>query len=145
MQRQARSDTQPELALRRELHRRGLRYRLHRRAFPALRRRLDIVFASARVAVEVRGCFWHRCPQHGSAPKANSGWWNDKFARTAARDDDTADALRRAGWVLVVVWEHEDIATAADRVTEALSLARRAALPGAIHAEVALDSAEAVE
>src|SRR4051812_35470940 len=79
MQRQRRSDTAPELALRSELHRRGLRYRIHVRPLLDLRRKCDIVFRPAKVAVEVRGCFWHGCPEHGTMPKANSDWWRDKL------------------------------------------------------------------
>ena len=55
----ARRDTAPDLALRHFLHRRGLRYRVHRRPLPDLARRADIVFPGAKVAVFVDGCFWH--------------------------------------------------------------------------------------
>lgn len=113
---QARRDTRPELQLRRALHRRGLRYRLHLRPLPSVRRTVDLVFASARTAVEIRGCFWHACPQHGTSPKANSTWWTEKLARNRARDQETERLLLEAGWELVVVWEHEDAEEAADRV-----------------------------
>jgi DNA mismatch endonuclease (patch repair protein) len=124
MQRQARADTHPELALRQELHRRGLRYRLHRQVLPGLRRNLDIVFTSARVAVEVRGCFWHRCPLHQSAPKSNAEWWAGKLARNVERDRETALRLAEAGWLLVEVWEHEDPSEAARRVEAAVRIRR---------------------
>ncbi len=119
MQRQARADTAPELALRRELHRRGLRYRLH---VPVVdkRRRHDIVFTRAKVVVEVRGCFWHGCPQHATSPKANAAWWRDKLVANRVRDEDTARRLKEAGWKLVVVWEHDDPFQAADRVQRAV-------------------------
>jgi len=115
MQNQRRTDTGPELALRRELHHRGLRYRLHVPIVDA-RRCHDIVFASAKVVVEVRGCFWHSCPEHRSSPKANATWWADKLAAKRRRDKDTARRFGKAGWSLVVVWEHEDPSVAADRV-----------------------------
>ncbi|MEY4373820.1 MAG: hypothetical protein RL219_2589 [Actinomycetota bacterium] len=72
MQLQPSRDTAPELALRRELHRRGLRYRVH---MPILdgRRKHDIVFSGAGVVVEVLGCFWHRCPQHSTSPPSMRG------------------------------------------------------------------------
>jgi len=108
MQRQGRRDTKPEIALRRELHRHGLRYRLCERPIPELRRNIDVVFRAVRIAIEVRGCFWHHCPQHGTIPKSNSEWWRQKFARTQARDSETEQLLQDAGWVLLWVWEHEN-------------------------------------
>ena len=108
MRGQRRRDTAPELALRRALHRRGLRYRLHQRPLPGLRRTADIVFRAATTVVDVRGCYWHGCELHRSRPTANGAWWADKLARNVARDRDTEARLRDAGWEVVVVWEHDD-------------------------------------
>jgi len=119
MKQQRQRDTEPELALRRELHQRGRRYRVQVPVVDA-RRRHDIVFSSARVVVEVRGCFWHGCPLHGTSPKANSKWWQDKIAANQRRDLDTARRLADAGWTLIVVWEHENAKTAADVVETVL-------------------------
>jgi DNA mismatch endonuclease (patch repair protein) len=116
MARQRVRDTSPELSLRRRLHARGLRYRVQARILPGVRRTIDIVFPRERVAVEVRGCFWHGCSKHRSIPKANNAWWASKLASNVARDADTADRLERAGWTLVVVWEHDDPDAAAERV-----------------------------
>lgn len=116
----------PEIDLRCELHGRGLRYRVHRRTVPEVRRRLGIVFGPTRTAVEVRGCFWHACDFHGNRPRANAEWWDRKLSRNRQRDQETEAALRAAGWYLVVVWAHEDPVHAADRV-EATVLARRRA------------------
>jgi DNA mismatch endonuclease, patch repair protein len=116
MQRQARRDTRAELLLRSELHRRGLRYRVHQRPVPAFRREADVVFRRARVAVFVDGCFWHGCPDHVSWPKANSAWWREKIQANVQRDRETDRALVDAGWVVVRVWEHEDPLRAADRI-----------------------------
>jgi DNA mismatch endonuclease, patch repair protein len=124
MQRQRRRDTAPELELRRILHRRGFRYRVDKPALPGSRRRHDLVFPRARVAVEVRGCFWHSCPEHATLPKANAVWWAAKLAVNAQRDRDTAQRLEEVGWLLLVVWEHEDPAAAADRVAEAVTSRR---------------------
>lgn len=120
MQAQARTNTQPELALRRQLHRRGLRYRLHVRPLASFRRRADLVFRAARVAVFVDGCFWHSCPEHGSVPRTNRAWWQRKLSRTVARDRETDAELARAGWLVVRVWEHEDVSLAADHVEQAV-------------------------
>lgn len=122
------SNTAPELALRRELHRRGHRYRVHAAPVPGLRCRPDIVFGPARVAVFVHGCFWHRCPIHATAPKANHGYWEQKLARTVARDRRNEEALAAAGWHVVVVWEHERASDAAERVENALRRRRTSAV-----------------
>ena len=98
MQVQRTRDTAPELALRRLLHAAGLRYRVDRPPLPGLRRRADLVFGPARVAVYVDGCFWHGCPQHGTRPKANTDWWDAKLAGNRARDADTDRRLTDAGW-----------------------------------------------
>ena len=117
-------DTKPEIALRRELHALGLRYRLCARPLPDVRRTADIVFRPVRVAVEVRGCFWHGCPKHYRQPKANDSYWSAKVARNAARDADTERRLDAAGWVLVVVWEHDNPHEAAAKVAAIISQRR---------------------
>ena len=115
---QKREDTAPELAVRRELFARGLRYRLHQTILPGSRTRADIVFRAARVAVDVRGCFWHGCPEHGTTPKSNRDWWVEKLGQNRRRDESTEEALRAAGWQVVVIWEHEDVMEAADRIED---------------------------
>nr|MDT0666793.1 hypothetical protein [Micromonospora sp. DSM 115978] len=80
------------------------------------RRTCDIVFSRARVVVDVRSCFWHRCPTHHSMPKSNTEWWEAKLARTVARDAETTTRLTELGWTVVVVWEHERHEEAADRI-----------------------------
>ena len=116
MQATGRRDTAPELALRRELHRRGLRYRVEL-TVPALpRRRMDIVFTRARLVVLVDGCFWHSCPLHGTTATANAGYWDAKLEANRLRDRDTDTRLASAAWAVLRVWEHEQATTAADRV-----------------------------
>lgn len=112
------------MRLRRLLHAAGLRYRVHVRV-PGTRRTIDIAFPSALVAVDVRGCFWHACPLHGSAPTANSDWWRSKLQATRTRDEDTLARLRALGWATLVVWEHEASEVAAERVA-AVVASRRA-------------------
>lgn len=116
MQTQRRRDTSCEIALRSHIHKLGLRYRVDARPLKAWRRRADLVFASAKVAVFVDGCFWHGCPSHGTLPKANSEWWEAKLARNQARDAETNATLAAAGWAVIRVWEHEDPVTAAQKV-----------------------------
>ena len=110
--------TKPEIELRRELHRRGLRYRVSMGVLP--RRRIDIAFTRARVAVQVHGCFWHGCPCRTTAPQANTSFWSEKIEANRARDADTDSQLRALGWSVITVWEHEDPVLAADRVAAAV-------------------------
>lgn len=120
-----RRDTAPEVRLRSALHRRGLRFRVDH-AIPGLaRRRVDIVFSGAQVAVFVDGCFWHGCPEHGVQPKANAAWWQEKIAGNRRRDAETNAALSRLGWTVIRVWEHESPTVAAARVHDAVCSIRR--------------------
>lgn len=119
-----RRDTAPELALRRELHRRGLRYRLDQAPAKGIRSRADLVFRRVRVAVYVDGCFWHGCPEHGNVPKNNRAWWQEKLAANRARDARTVRLLEERGWTVFRVWEHEDMEVAARRIERAIRLRR---------------------
>lgn len=121
---QRRRDTGPELALRKALWARGLRYRVDYRLLPGLRRRADVAFIGSRVAVFVDGCFWHRCPDHGTTPRANREWWDHKLDGNVQRDRDTDARLRAAGWLVVRIWEHETAADAVVRVEQAVSSRR---------------------
>lgn len=113
MQRMPRRDTSPELALRRELHARGLRYRLRVDRLPG---RPDVVFPGARLAVFVDGCFWHACPEHAVMPKNNRDWWMAKLEGNVARDRRKDEALLQLGWTPFHVWEHDVPTPAADAV-----------------------------
>ena len=118
-------DTAPELALRRALHALGLRYRVCARPIPEIRRTADLVFRPARVAVEVRGCFWHGCPQHYRAPASNTDYWAEKISRNQRRDHENAQRLHDVGWLLLVVWEHEDPTIASQRIAAAIRQRRQ--------------------
>jgi DNA mismatch endonuclease (patch repair protein) len=109
-------DTSAELKLRRALHANGLRFRVDRPVLADRRRRVDIVFGPARVAVFVDGCFWHGCPEHETQPKSNASFWREKLEANRQRDRDTDERLCNAGWAVVRVWEHEDADAAADRI-----------------------------
>lgn len=118
-----RADTTPELALRSELHRRGLRFRKDYRVnLGQVTPRPDIVFTRSKVAVFVDGCFWHSCPVHrGKAPRKNLDFWAPKLAGNVERDRRHDAVLKDAGWVVVRVWEHVDVSEAADLVAAALA------------------------
>lgn len=111
-------DNPRELTVRSLLHRKGFRFRVHRRVIEDLRRYPDIVFVRARVAVFLDGCFWHSCPRHGTSPKANHRWWRAKLKQNVARDRDMDVRLRAAGWKPVRIWEHSDPIDAADRISK---------------------------
>ena len=97
-------DTNPELAVRRSLHRLGYRYRLHRNDLPG---KPDIVLPKHRIAIFVHGCFWH---QHTgcidcSNPKTNIKYWGPKLLANLQRDRKNRRTLRRLGWTAIVIWE----------------------------------------
>jgi len=109
-------DTKPELALRKLLFARGLRYRVDVRPVKSLRRKADVVFTRQRVCVFVDGCFWHACPTHSTTPSTNRDYWVDKITTNASRDRETDERLAAEGWTVLRFWEHDDPAVAADHV-----------------------------
>lgn len=109
-------DTKPELAVRKILHARGLRYFVNRKPVPDLRRTADLVFTRAKVAVFIDGCFWHGCPEHHKPPTSNASYWTGKIVGNMTRDVDTTDRLTRAGWTVLRYWSHEDPAVVADEI-----------------------------
>jgi len=113
-------DTAPEKALRSELHKKGLRYRTDARPVVSLNRRADIVFRSAKVAVFVDGCFWHGCPIHGTQAKANAEFWKNKIKRNQERDAETNQLLKKAGWKVIRVWEHENPEKASTKIQKVI-------------------------
>lgn len=101
-------DTQPELAVRRLVHRLGFRYRLHDGSLPG---KPDLVFGSRRKVIFVHGCFWHRHARRGCPlarlPKSRLDFWLPKLEGNRERDKRQRAALRRLGWKVLVVWECE--------------------------------------
>lgn len=97
----------------------GFRYRIDS-TIPGTRRRPDILFKKARVAVYVDGCFWHGCPIHGTWPKRNGTWWREKIEANKARDRDAILELTAAGWKVLRFWEHTPATLAARRVAREL-------------------------
>jgi len=114
-------NTKPELALRRELFRQGVRgWRCHRKDVPG---KPDIAFGKWRVAIFVDGCFWHGHPDFFT-PGKSGDYWDKKIARTQERDRLANEALGDAGWRVIRIWDFEvedalDECTA--RVIEALA------------------------
>lgn len=96
-------NTSPEVRLRKALWAAGLRYRLHAK----LPGKPDVVFSGAKVAIFVDGCFWHGCPLHRVMPKSNAVFWATKLGKNVERDRRNATELRRMGWRVKRVWEHQ--------------------------------------
>jgi len=119
------TDTTPELRVRKMLHGRGYRYRLHCESLPG---RPDIVFPGRRAAIQIHGCFWH---QHGCSrarlPKSRLEYWAPKFARNVERDRENETRLRQMEWRVLVLWECElsDLESVAQRIGQFLGPTRK--------------------
>jgi DNA mismatch endonuclease (patch repair protein) len=101
-------DTKPELIVRKLVHARGYRYRLHRKDLPG---KPDLVFSPRRKVIFVHGCFWHGCEREGCLdarrPKSNTGYWNTKIEGNKSRDQKHLQSLQFDGWKVLVVWDCE--------------------------------------
>ena len=101
-------DTKPEMLVRQYLHGQGFRYGLHAKGLPGSP---DIVLPKYKTVVIIQGCFWHRhgpgCGINARVPRSNTGFWVPKLERNVQRDTRTHQALRDAGWRVLVVWECE--------------------------------------
>ena len=116
--------TAPEVALRRELYKSGLRYRVNFAVLKKPRRVADVAFPGLKIAVFVDGCFWHGCPQHATWPKQNAEFWRQKIEANRQRDADTNARLRDGGWMVLRIWEHESPIEASKPVVHMVTAAR---------------------
>jgi DNA mismatch endonuclease (patch repair protein) len=105
-------NTKPELQVRKYLHSRGLRFRLHVKDLPG---KPDLVFPKYKAVVFVHGCFWHQhagC-KYATTPSTRVSFWTNKLSENVARDSYQIAALQGLGWRVFVVWEcelHEEMA-----------------------------------
>ena len=97
-------NTSPELAVRRYLHARGFRYRLHRKDLPG---KPDLVLTKYRLAIFVHGCFWHRHEGcfYATSPATRKDFWREKLDDNVARDKRQQAELIGGGWRVLVIWE----------------------------------------
>jgi DNA mismatch endonuclease, patch repair protein len=104
MARIRKTNTKPEMVVRRLAHGMGFRYRLHRRDLPGTP---DLVFSGLRKVIFVHGCFWHQhdCRLGSKQPTANPAYWLPKLARNVERDLKASRQLAAAGWEVLVIWE----------------------------------------
>lgn len=99
-------NTKPELLVRKYLHAKGLRFRLHVKELPG---KPDLVFPKYKTVVFVHGCFWHRhagC-KYATTPSSREHFWTNKLSENVARDAYQIAALGELGWRVFVVWECE--------------------------------------
>ena len=106
MRRIRKTNTKPEMIVRRMVHAMGYRYRLHDKRLPGSP---DIVLPRHRKLILVHGCFWHRhdCPDGRKLPRSKPEYWGPKLARNRQRDQASIARLRELGWEVLVVWECE--------------------------------------
>jgi DNA mismatch endonuclease (patch repair protein) len=130
-----RKSTGAEVAVRRELYRRGLRYRVDFEVLKKPRRVADIASPGRRIAVFIDGCFWHGCPDHATWPKQNAEFWRQKIEANRLRDADTNSRLLESGWTVLRFWEHQPPIDAAAVISQAVAdvSAGRRMLPTGAH------------
>lgn len=99
-------NTQPEIVVRRLLHKIGYRFRLNNQRLPGTP---DVVLKKYKTVIFVQGCFWHRHQKckRSNTPKTHQLYWQNKFRQNIARDKRNQSLLREAGWKVIVVWECE--------------------------------------
>jgi DNA mismatch endonuclease (patch repair protein) len=124
-------NTSIEIRVRKLLHARGYRYRLHGKDLPG---KPDIIFPGRRKVVFVNGCFWHghTCPRGARKPVNNAEYWTSKIARNMARDSENTKRLRALGWSVFILWECElkDETKIIERLCRFLDAKRKGDLPG---------------
>lgn len=116
--------TDAEIALRRELYRRGLRYRVDYEVMKKPRRVADVAFPALKIAIFVDGCFWHGCPVHATWPKQNAEFWREKIKANRLRDADTNLRLSDMGWTVLRFWEHEPPIEAVETIAQTVVMAK---------------------
>lgn len=94
--------TKPEVRVRKALLVKGYHYKLHYG-----KEKIDIAFPRAKVAVFVDGCFWHKCPFHSHLPKSNKSYWLPKLRKNVKRAKEKDVRLKRNGWRIIHIWEHD--------------------------------------
>jgi len=96
-------NTQLELSFRKKLWEKGFRYRLYYK----IAGKPDLAFVSKKVAVFIDSCFWHKCPIHHREPSSNKEYWVPKFKRNEERAKEVNKNLKKNGWKVIRIWEHE--------------------------------------
>lgn len=114
-------NTKMELKVRSILHKYGLRFRIHTKLIG----KPDIVFPSKKIVVFLDSCFFHKCPYHYIQPKSNLKYWIPKIQRNSERAKEVNKALRKQGWKVMRIWEHQvkkDAETVVNRIIAVLKI-----------------------
>lgn len=82
-------------------------HKIKHKMHPTIKGSPDLILPDRRLAVFIHGCFWHKCSKHYVAPKSNLGYWIPKLKRNVVRDKQSKKILRKQGYKVMVVWEHE--------------------------------------
>ena len=117
-------NTKPEIILRQEMWRNGIKgYRLH---WKKVAGSPDIAFPNKKIAIFVNGCYWHRCPYCNPAfPKTHQEFWKNKFKKNIERDKKKINDLQEDGWKVIVIWEckiKENIDECLKKIKEVLNI-----------------------
>lgn len=118
MQSTAQTETSAERRLRDALDNVDVHYQVDLAPVPGCRSRADVVLVDSQVAVFINGCFWHGCPDHGTWPRHNAEWWRAKIEANRERDARIDDVIRKAGWIVLRFWEHDDAIQAAQVIAK---------------------------
>lgn len=111
-----------EIAIRGELYRRGLRYRVDNEVLKKPRRVADVASPGLKIVVFIDGYFWHGCPKNATWPKQNAEFWRQKIEANRLRDTDTNSRLLESGWTVLRFWKHESPIEATDTVAQAVAI-----------------------
>lgn len=100
------TNTKPEMLVRKFLHAKGLRYRLHNKDLPG---KPDLTFPKYHTVIFINGCFWHghKGCKYFVMPKTRTEWWSEKIEKNIKRDSKSLDDLKELGWYSLVIWECE--------------------------------------
>ncbi|MEM0050828.1 MAG: very short patch repair endonuclease [Candidatus Bathyarchaeia archaeon] len=95
--------TKPERQLHAALKNLKMRHKMN----PTMPGMPDAIIPSRKIAIFVHGCFWHGCKMHGHMPKTNLSYWQPKLSRNKKRDIANAMTLKKEGWKVITIWEHD--------------------------------------
>jgi DNA mismatch endonuclease (patch repair protein) len=100
---------------------RRIKHKMH----PKISGSPDIIIPDKKIAIFLHGCFWHRCPKHYREPKSNREYWIPKIDKNAERDKKNIRLLKKSGWKVVRIWEHDTVKNLEECVEEILDCLKK--------------------